>query len=249
MKYIFFIFIFCILFVCPIFYSKELNILEYKSQAIITLESPMIDLMDGKSFAIDGEVFGLMLQVRREVRKRLFGISAQNGKLIGMYRFRGDNCSLVDLSKIENECEREFIEKKENLTTNKDSYSPEDWEKEHNKVKQEYLEEKSALGDSLEEAKKDFINITASYVEGARGTKDQLLLLIKESCCKRGRKDCFILRWGETQEGNETEILKSDMTTFRDFTQFCFDLSNFLEDLARSCPKAQKQFIDLIKKS
>ena len=74
----------------------------------IVLTSPMIDLIDGKSFAINGEVFGLILQVRREVRKRLFGNRQKDGTFVGIYTFEGQLYSMTELATLECQYKQEF---------------------------------------------------------------------------------------------------------------------------------------------
>ena len=99
----------------------------------------------------------------------------------------------------------------------------------------------------LEFAKDDFLDITSSYIGSCRGFKEQILALIQESCELRNNKNCFLLKWGEEKDGQEGELLKKEMVTFEDFETFCIDLTNYLEDMARSCPKGKKLFIELLK--
>lgn len=101
----------------------------------------------------------------------------------------------------------------------------------------------------LEIAKEDFLALTAGYVDSAKGMKGPLLALIQEFCDKKGIRDCFILTWGEAEEGKEDEGLRRDVHTFKVFTKFCDDLAGFLEAMARSCPKAKKLFVAMIERA
>ena len=101
----------------------------------------------------------------------------------------------------------------------------------------------------LHEAKEDFLRITAGYMDSAKGMKGPLLMLIQEFCDKKGRKDCFILTWGEAKEGEEDENLRSRVHTFKVFTQFCEDLAGFLEAMARACPKAKGMFLEMVRRA
>jgi len=181
----------------------------------ITLESPLVDFMDR---IMPGSAYGLMLQVRREVRKRLYGAKDKSGNMVGMYEYGGGKCTVTDLAAIEDELEKSGGSKKELL-------------------------------DVLEIAKEDFLSITECYIDSARGTKEQLLGIIQESCDKRGLKECFILRWAEEEEGEEGRLIREELFTFKEFRKFCIDLSNFMEDLARSCPKTKRKFLELVRKS
>jgi hypothetical protein len=192
------------------------------------LESAMISFVDGKSYGVSGDVFGLMLQNRREIRKRLYGFAdsakgeaavktgKEDAKRVGMYDFCGSKYCLIDLVQIESK------NKKEN---------------------------KEALLCCLETAKEDFISITKNYVRGVNAIKDYLLTLIEEFCQKKGIEECFLLRWGECEAGQEEAIIRNEIVTFKEFSQFCIDLSDFLEVLAKSCPKGKALFVEMVKKA
>jgi len=96
---------------------------------------------------------------------------------------------------------------------------------------------------SLELFKQSFNAKAYVYLESARGAKEQMLVLMEESCQKRDRMDSFILRWADAPEGCETVLSEKEIITFRHFDLFLSDLLNFLEDLTYSCPKAFGQFV------
>jgi len=213
---------------------------------VIKLETPMLALIDGKSFGINGVVFGLVLQVRKEVRGILYGQSMANGERQGLYVLDGKHYSVISLARLEYQYDFEYYFAKNELIKNRSDYGEADWQAQMENVETLYKTRKAALKKVLEKAKDEFLKITNSYVESARGVKEQTYYLIKESCDKRGRDDCIILQWGEAEEGKEGEILKNQVVTFKHFTQFCYDLANFLEDMARSCKEGQKQFRQMI---
>ena len=219
------------------------------SPSSVFVDLPIVALIDGKSFGINGVAFGLILKVRREIKKRLHGVKSKDGVVVGLYEFEGKKYNLEELAKIEMQHNIDYFSNKEKLERDELSYSKEEWNKAKEVLEQGYSSRKDRMREVLEWAKDDFISISSSYVKSARGVKFVVLSMIQESCKKRNIDECFILKWGEEEEGKEGEALKSDIDTFKEFAIFCFDLSNFLEDLARSCPKAKAQFIELFKNS
>jgi len=217
-----------------------------KKPKAIVLKHPLIQFMDK---ILGAGPYGLILQVRREVRKRLYGVPTKSGARMGIYKFDGKNVTVTSLAKIESQYEMEYFSQKDYLIKNKANYDEAEWTQEMDRLETEYQERTKVLQEILDSAKEDFLAISEDYVESARGTKEQSLILIKESCDRRGVKNCFILRWGEAEEGNETELLRKDVMTFKEFAKFLYDLSNFLEDMARSCPRSRKKFIDFVKQN
>jgi len=214
----------------------------------IVLTSPIIDLIDGKSFAIDGEVFGLIIQVRREVRKRLYGIRSKNGKFTGIYEFNGEMLSVAELTLLETQIDSHYNTQRNTLAQSRETTSEQEWNYQVEKLEQEYAQRKSELFELLNFVKEDFLSVTTQYCDGIRGFKGQILMLIEDSCHQRGKESCFLLKWGDERDGNEGELMRKEILSFKEFETFCIDLSNYLEDMARSCPKGKKQFLDMIKK-
>jgi len=184
------------------------------------LNSPIIYLIDGKPYALNGHVFGLLLQVRKQVREIVYGVKKQDGSIEGPYTFDGKRVTLTDLVELE-------------LALDTESEG--------------YAEARAKLNEMLNTVKEDFLEITKSYVNSIRGFKEQILKLIEESCDLRGKEECFLLRWGEEMEESEGETLRREIVTLEQFRDFCSDLADFLEDMARSCPEAKKLFIKMIK--
>ena len=217
-----------------------------KAPKSVLITHPLIHFIDK---LMPAGAYGLILKVRREVRNRLYGVATKSGRRLGMYQYEGRSHTATSLAKIESQHEMEYYSQKDYLIKNKAKYSEDEWAHEMESIEKTYAERTKDLRKVLEEAKDGFIAITESYLESARGTKDQVLMLIKDSCNKRGMDGCFILRWGETEEGNETDLLKNEVVTFKEFAKFCYDLSNFLEDMARSCTRSKKRFIDFVRKN
>jgi len=212
----------------------------------VLLEHPLIHFVDK---LMSSGAYGLVLQVRREVGKRLFGQPTKAGSKRGVYEYKGEKYTLVQLAKIEDAVEKEYVSKKNDLIEHKSNYGPAEWDAMMQELEDEYNHEAALLQEALKEAKEDFIEISKDYVEAARGTKEQVLVLIKESSDKRGLNDCFLLKWGEEEEGNETYYLRNDIHTLKDFAKFLYDLRNFLTDMANSMPRCKKKFMSLVRKS
>lgn len=211
------------------------------------LNSPLIDLLDGKSFAIDGEVFHLMIQMRRKVRQILFGSQNEAGQLQGSCEFDGQFYSVTELVIIESQCEYEYRSRVDELNANKDKYTSAEWQQAMDDAQTQYDAKKRRIRLVLEKAKEDFLTMTAPFM-GCMRFKEPLLGLIQESCNLRHNKNCFLLKWGEEPTGQEGILLRKDLVTFKDFEKFCVDLTDYLGDMAESCPKAKKMFIEILKK-
>jgi hypothetical protein len=209
----------------------------------IVLTSEIINIIDGFPipWGIDANVIKLMLHVRREIKKIQFGDVAKDGKQQGHYTFKKTLNSVRTLAVLESKYEAEYYQKLQEYNKN-----PEKFHKEIDALNAEYNEIKKQLKESLDAAKKEFDAKIAPFCANAKGGKEQMLILIEESCKKRNRTDCFILKWGEAEEGNETKLMHEQITTFKAFDQFCTDLVFFLEDLMGSCKKAWGQFKKLM---
>jgi len=203
----------------------------------VILESPMIGLIDGKSYAIDGEVFGLLLKVRKDIREILYGRKDGTGAFVGLYEMDGELFSITELSLIEKQFEKTYEEKQ--------AYIEDKLELEE--LEHQYQIEKNKLYETVEYVKEEFLEVVAQYIDGIQSFKEHILILIKESCNKRGKDSCFLLKWGEEKPGEDGKMLRAEINTFKGIENFCIDLANFLEDMARSCPKGKALFIEMIK--
>lgn len=217
------------------------------SAETFVLDSPLIDLLDGKSYAIDGDVYHLMIKMRRIVRQLLYGTQNELGQLIGSCEFDGQMYSIVELVIIEQQNEREFISRTEELNATKHQYSQDAWDLAVQEAHDRYENKKARLRAALEKVKEEFLIMTAPYM-GFMRFKDPILGLIQESCKHRDNKNCFLLKWGEEQAGQEGTLMRREIITFKVFEKFCIDLTDYLGDMAESCPKAKKMFIEILKK-
>lgn len=91
------------LFIFSIFLSLCYAHANRVSNNDIVLDNPIINLIDGKSFGINANIFGVILQNRREARKMLYGVAGTDGKRVGWYEFEGKKYCLVELVQIEKE--------------------------------------------------------------------------------------------------------------------------------------------------
>jgi len=213
----------------------------------IILENSIMRFVDG--IGVKGEIFGFILQCRRKGRNRLYGVATSTGKRVGMFEYQGKKYCLVELAKIEKEYEAEYLSKLGYLEKNKPKYSADEWKKERRAIENEYRTRKDSLKDVFEYAQKDFIDITVAYLDSAAGMKDLLMIIIKEFCDKKGLKDCFLLDWGKTKEGEELDSIKKNIGNFSDLTRLWVDMTDFLETMARSCPKAKAMFIEMVRRA
>ena len=140
--------------------------LHSKDQHIV-LRSPIIDLIDGKSYAIDGEVFGLIIQVRREVRKRLYGIPQKNGTFVGIYEFNGEKLSVAELTLLETQIDSHYYAQREALERSRNATTEKEWNYQVKKLEAEYKERKKELLELLEFVKEDFLFF---YSSGGKNT-------------------------------------------------------------------------------
>lgn len=209
----------------------------------VKLTNPIITTLDGKSWGIDGESIGLMLQIRHEIRKMLYGIPDKGNKtLTGMYTFNGSSHSIISLAKIESECYARYFSHEDALIHDTSMHSMQELQN----IKHDCEQQKAALHQISVTIKEDFKRITKGYVESAHGFKDQMLILINESCKLRGKESCFLLKWGEAEEGRETEAFDKEIVTFEAIVTFFTDLTHFLEDMIHSCDKGREQFMSVV---
>lgn len=185
----------------------------------ILLESSIIKMVDGLSMGINGAKIAMMLKVRKEVKKMLFGVPDATGAFVGLFMLHDTKRTLLDLVDIEDEYKK----------TND-------------------LEGQKAVAHLVVEARNHFITHIKPFMATARGAKRQMLMLIEESCKKRKRFDSILLRWGAAREDEEEKQFHKDVIDFKTFNIFCSDLIHFMEDIIRSCPKAVAQFKQMIER-
>ena len=103
-----------------------------------------------------------------------------------------------------------------------------------------YKEKHAELNRILLFAHADFLDLVELFLVNIQSTKQLMIPLIEESCKKRNKTNCYLLKWTNMQN-NESERVrfKKDIVSFLDLASFCSDLIHFLSDLANSCPYAQ----------
>jgi len=210
-----------------------LSLLQISQQAFsdqhILLCAPIIEFIDGKNIGINENVINLMLQVRGQIRKILFGKKLANGHFEGPFNFDGHMCSVRMLVTLEAKYDQEYQQKKVECTGDK---------KKLDELNQWYKQLKQKLHALFETAKQEFKSKVTPFAKNARGAKEQMIMLISESCTKRSRPDSLLLRWADTDEHTEMKFFDEQVMSFKELDQFCIDLANFLGDLMHSCPKA-----------
>lgn len=97
--------------------------------------------------------------------------------------------------------------------------------------------------------KADFETRIRPFLEMGRNFKPQMLIFIAESLRlhKRNHANSILLKWAETEGDNDLEAFYLYVNSFKDLSDFLYDLLNYLDDLVSSCPKAKQQFIDSLK--
>lgn len=206
----------------------------------VVLTSEMVHFLDGKSIGIHAGTIKGILVVRREIKKIQFGEQTKKG-IEGHYLFDGIKHSIRSMASVESALEMEFYQKESEYLKDKRHYALklEELEKAYNQTKNE-------LNEVLGQARKEFEEKIAPFEKGLRGVKDQMIVLIAESCQKHNRSDCFLLKWVEAPVGTEMQYFHNQITSFKALDQFCSDFTHFLDDLMRSCPKAMAQFKKLM---
>ena len=100
----------------------------------------------------------------------------------------------------------------------------------------------------LAQVKKDFCILNLPFLDKIKAHKTPIMKLMLESCTKRSIPNSFMLRWADTPSGKEDESFNSSMTSFGELSKFIHELCNFMSDLFGSCPKARRQYDELIKR-
>lgn len=210
----------------------------------IVLTSRILEIVDGMSIGINGEIIGIILQVRKKVLDMMEGKRAADGSYQGLYECECKTHSIRTLVTVEEELESNI----KMLTTKMHNANNKD---EKGKIEAELIflrQRQSTLKECLELVKEDFQAAVCPFLSNARNTKEPMIILITESCEKRNRPDSLLLDWAQMEGEEETESFNKQVTSFAILYLFCDDLANFLGDLTRSCPKAFRQFMEMKKK-
>lgn len=194
-----------------------------QSRNVFILESPILELIDGIPFCIDGYAIKDMKRMRRIIKLLQFGSSnKKTGLTTGRYHFEDKTYGLYELAHIEQSIMQQLSAHK----------TPE-------------LEKKAkVLHEILEQAKLDFARIVEPFLETIQGTKAFITVLITQSCQKRNRMDSYLFDWARCK-GNERESFKENVKSIMFLNTFCTDLFNFLGDFGASCPLGNRKYKEL----
>lgn len=204
----------------------------------VTLDSEILKLIDGTPF-LNGYEIKIMLHVLLKLQNMLDGEVDQQGNKAGYYQLNGQRYSINELITLESALDEEFSTcQARRITGELDN-------REYADSEAAYRINKQKFAAALQEIKTDFETKISPYVGNARGAKQQLCMLIQESCKKHNRLDSILLKWGEEQEGHEGEAMRTNIATCAQMKVFCIDLTNFLKDMIHSCPKAVAHYKEL----
>ena len=176
---------------------------------IITLESPVIEFVDGKTgLGIDAQVYGMMMKLCYAFEGLRSGIKQTDGTFIGSYTFNGKKVTAIELAGLE--------------------------------------AQGISVSHLLASAKQEVHQKIQPMIQIARNSKQHMVILIQEWATKAKRANTHLLQWASTPDGQEQQSLETNITSFKAFEQFLADMAHFLKSMLRSCPKAYKQFKDLV---
>lgn len=237
--------------------------------ANIVLKLPALEFLDGKSYGIDGRTVGFMLHIRRDILFMLHGghyrnlamvfdviIEKLNSTIDIAQKLQKMVSDLADLrlNQAEGKKKEELHKIREQFDNLKTSFSITSLVELQQKIKthknefskEEYEKITELLETCLIAVKEYFAATVRPFMGQARGTKEQMLVIIDEWCNRSERTKSQLLKWAETPEGNEMKAFDHHITSFKELEEFCDDLVHFLEALIRSCPKGQQQFKQML---
>lgn len=183
----------------------------------IKLESRVLATVDG--IFINADTLEGIRSFQRMLMEILLGKKNEDNQRSGDYLCNGKKMCLFELAQYEEQLEKQ-----------KSSYTP-----------AQYDAKVAELTNAITAAKADFLKKAQLFQQSVGGSKDNLILLVEESCQKRNRTDSLLMMWSRTKESNEAALFNQKITSARTFKTFLLDLFHFLGDLVHSCPKAHTQ--------
>jgi hypothetical protein len=220
---------------------SSLLVCDTKDAHEVVLTSEMVHFLDGKSIGVNGGTIKKLLLMRREVKKIQFGEQTNRGITEGHYLFEGKTYSIHALALLESQLEIDYYQKNSDYLQDKSRYA-----RELTTLEASYNATRNELRKVLAQARNEFEQRIRPFEENLRAVKDQMAVLIAESCQKHNRSNCFLLKWVESPAGTEMTYFHDQVSSFKALDQFCSDFTHFLDDLMRSCPKAMAQFKKLM---
>ena len=92
----------------------------------------------------------------------------------------------------------------------------------------------------LEQVKREFMGFIKTFMARLNIAKNFVIVLMKESCERRGCANSFMLSWSKVND-NELQLFHATMKNFQQVGLFFEELYYFMGDLAFSCPKGRAQ--------
>ncbi len=219
-------------------FAKPAEVMRAASQKAfspIQLNPDIIGLIDGKSFAMSGEVIGASIKICRDIQAIQSGKLLTSGNREGRYTYKNKKHCIKTLLPIEREL-------KEKLATLKSKQSTDDKIKNEIKIVENDLCELNKL---LKQMHAEFKQLVDPLMGNAQNSKEPLTIIIEEECYARGRQDSLLLDWVKL-DSDEWDSFGDKVTSFEVFDQFCTDLINFISDLVYNCKKGRAQFEKLL---
>lgn len=201
----------------------------------IKLNPDIIGLIDGKSFAMSGEVIGATIKICRDIQVIQSGKLLPSGQREGRFMYKNQKHCVKTLLSIEIELQAKLeLLKKENSISSGPAIK---------KLEADLTE----LHELLKIIHSEFKKLVDPLMGDAQTSKEPLTILIEEECNTRGRQNSLLLDWVKI-DADEWDSFDAKVTSFAVFDQFCSDLINFISDLVYNCKKGRAQFEKLVEK-
>jgi hypothetical protein len=208
-------------------HAQKNNTPDVISEAPRPLNDPGLAILDGTGGAIDGKAIGGLIHNIHQLDAALNGKKTPNGKRIGSYLFERENYCIHDLARMEYK-----LRNKSNELSKKEKQKIE-----------------TILRALMGQIKDEFVTLMEGFFEQINQSRSLTVALLEEWALLHDRSESFLLALSKQKEGGEIAFFKESVDSFMLLDQFCADLMSFLEDLVKSCPRAWKQYTNLIKKN
>lgn len=202
---------------CGVSYTPFLKSAKENKEVILTHQ--LLKSIDGVPGFFDKEEVGQTLWLMQEIRQLHNGIYRVNAS---------GQVDPTPAGVIKKECT--FNGKKQTLKTLMDLET---------KFGSFSAAEKKEFNALFATIKEYFDKVNVVLAARAQGMHKFTYKLAQEFCQKTNRHDSMLLNW---KEGNEIELFRKTVTSFKLFHIFSTDLHNFMAALRRSCPKAFESY-------
>lgn len=102
--------------------------------------------------------------------------------------------------------------------------------------------------EDLQNIKQEIMHLAKDFFLHEPHAKPFINKLIEEECEKRNNQDSMLLEWCKIKHGHEIKAFDKLITSVNKLYAFTKDLVYFLEDIIESCPIAQEELKQKIKK-